>query len=55
METKEIPIDEETYNLLEQRAKELELTVDEYTSQLMQKLIQTPIEEVLKVLKGENT
>lgn len=50
---KEIPIDEETYNLLEQRANELELTVDEYASQLVQKLIQTPIEEVLKLLKGE--
>jgi hypothetical protein len=36
---KEIPIDEETYKLLEERANELGLTVDSYVLQLVQTFV----------------
>ena len=48
---KEIPIDEKTYNLLEQRANELGVTVDECALELVKKLLETPIDEILKLLR----
>jgi len=49
---KEIPVEQETYDSLQQRAQELDITIDEYVLGLVRRLLKTPIDEVLKVLKG---
>jgi len=47
---KKIWIERECYEKLEKRARDLGLTVGEYATKLVEKLVQTPIEEVLKLL-----
>jgi len=48
---KKIPIDVETYALLKKEADNQGLTVDEYTTQLLTPLFETPIDKAMKILK----
>ena len=52
MGDKKIRIERECYEKLEKRAKERGLTVGEYATKLVARLVQTPIQEVLETIKG---